>query len=187
MIINIDAIEEICRIYRIKVFYANLHEDLLGRANARTKTIILNASLKDNPREEKCVLLEEIGHIIYPARRGHTRYHSKDFLKREDCSLISHNVAQDERLARDWATNILLNDVDFNRIKEVGACTVDELAAYFDVEPWFMEHRIKYLRRKAKINGQKVRWRDFLTRDKKNDSVETKQNLMGRSDDPVRR
>lgn len=166
MEINADIIKEICHIYDIKIYYVNLPDELLGRANARTKSIILNMSLKDNPREEKCVLLEEIGHIIYPARRGHSRYHSKDFLKREDCSLISHTVAQDERLARDWATNILLNNVEFNRIKEVGASTVNELADFFDVEPWFMEHRIKYLHRKAKDNGQRVRWRDFLIRDK---------------------
>jgi hypothetical protein len=164
---NAETIKDICHIYGIKIFYAILPDDLLGRANSRTKTIILNNSLKDNPREEKCVLLEEIGHIIYPARPGHTRYHSKDFLTRESCSLIRHTVAQDERLARDWATNVLLKNIDFDRIKEVGARSINELANYFDVEPWFMEQRIKYLRRKAHDNGQKVMWRDFMSREKR--------------------
>lgn len=166
MVISVEALLGVCMTYGIRVFYVNLPDDLLGRANARTKTIILNTSLKENPREEKCVLLEEIGHIIYPPRPGHIRYHSKGFYKRENCSLIKHTVAQDERKARDWATNVLLGNVEFCHIKSVEASTISELADYFDVEPWFMEHWIGYLRRKASDNGRNVKWRDFISRGK---------------------
>lgn len=148
----------------IKVVFINLRPGLLGKANAARKLIILALSLKDNPRELKCVLAEEIGHILFPPRPGHIRYHSKGFHDREDCSMVKHTVAQDERKALDWATSVLLGNVDFARIKSVGAKDVNELADYFDVEPWFMEHRIGYLRRKAEDSGQKVRWRDIIRR-----------------------
>jgi hypothetical protein len=35
---------------------------------------------------------------------------------------------------------------------------------HFDVEPWLIEHRIGYLRRKARENGQKVKWRGLIRR-----------------------
>lgn len=161
---NLDMLKNLCMLYDIKVLYAELPEDLLGKANAGTKTITLNILLKDNPRAEKCVLLEEIGHIIIPPRPGHIRYHSKGFYKREDCSLIRHTVAQDERKARDWATNVLLGNVDISHIKSVGASSINELANYFDVEPWFMEHWIGYLRRTARGNRQRIKWRDVIQR-----------------------
>ena len=71
--------------------------------------------------------------------------------------MIKNTVAQDERRALDWATGVLLGNVDFDRIKVVGTSSVGQLAEYFDVEPWFMEHRIGYLRRKAWYTGQQVR------------------------------
>ena len=114
-------------------------------------------SLLDNPRQAKCVLAEEIGHILFPPRPGHIRYHSKNFYEKENCSMIKCTVVQDERLARDWATNILLGNVDSCHIVAVGARSVGELADHFDVEPWLIEHRIGYLRRKARENGQKVK------------------------------
>lgn len=165
MKITIDTVKSICGIYGIKIIYDSLPGGLMGRANARTKTIILDASLRDNPKEEKCVLLEEVGHIIFPPRPGHIRYHSRGFYKREDCSTIKHTVAQDERKARDWATSVLLGNVDIARIKEAGVYSLNELANHFDVTPWFMEHRIGYLRRKGYDNGQKIKWREIIKRE----------------------
>lgn len=165
MKITLDIVKSICMIYGIKIIYAGLPDGLLGRANAKTLTIVLNDSLRDNPQEEKCVLLEEIGHSIFPPRPGHIRFHSKNFYKREDCGMIKQTVAQDERKARDWATSVLLGNVDIARIKEVGAFSLNELADYYDVAPWFMEHRVGYLRRKAHENGQKLRWREIINRE----------------------
>ncbi|MEG6512469.1 hypothetical protein [Desulforamulus ruminis] len=103
------------------------------------------------------MLTEEIGHIIHSPRPGHIRYHSENFYQTENYSMIKNTVAQDERRALDWATGVLLGNVDFDRIKVVGTSSVGQLAEYFDVEPWFMEHRIGYLRRKAWDTGQQVR------------------------------
>ncbi len=78
--------------------------------------------------------------------------------------MTKYTVAQDERKALDWATGVLLGNVDFDRIKSVYANSVTELAEYFDVEPWFIEHRIGWLRRKARDAGQKIKWREILQR-----------------------
>ncbi|MDD4334795.1 MAG: hypothetical protein PHY77_04225 [Desulfotomaculaceae bacterium] len=138
----------------IKIVFTELCSGLLGMADASKKLIMLDNSLKDKPRELKCVLAEEIGHILFPPRPGHIRYHSKSFLQREDCSMVKHIVAQDETKALDWATCVLLGNVDICRIKSIGAISLNELADHFDVEPWFMEHRIGYLRRKDVMPGR---------------------------------
>lgn len=148
----------------IKVAFTRLRPGLLGRADAARKLILLDLSLQENPRSLKCILAEEIGHILFPPRPGHVRYHSRGFCRSEDCSMIKHTVAQDERKARDWATTVLLGNVDLSRIKETGASSINELAGYFDVEPWFMEHWIGYLRRREWETGRKVKWRDLLQR-----------------------
>jgi hypothetical protein len=159
-----EYLKEMAEIYGIRIKSISLPKGLLGKASAVTKTIYLDVSLLDNPRQAKCVLAEEIGHILFPPRPGHIRYHSKNFYEKENCSMIKCTVAQDERLARDWATNILLGNVDSCHIVAAGARSVGELADHFDVEPWLIEHRIGYLRRKARENGQKVKWRGLIRR-----------------------
>lgn len=146
--IDLDLLKKQAEIFVIRIIYKPLPDGLHGESNADTMTVTLDAKLLDNPRQHLCVLAEEIGHI--PPRPGHTRYQSKGFYSREDCSMIKHTVAQDERKARDWAISLLLGNVDLSRIMEVGARSINELADYFGVEPWFMSHRIGYLQRKAR-------------------------------------
>lgn len=165
--ISIDKLSAMAKNLGIRVIFKNLKKHrpgLLGMADAESKTITIDESLLKNQRELRCVLSEEIGHIVYPPRSGHVAYHSKGFYQAENCSVIKHTVAQDERKALDWATGVLLGHVEFDRIKAVGARSISELADYFDVEPWFIEHRIGYLRRKVRDAGQKVRWRDLIRR-----------------------
>lgn len=167
IVISVDKLYAMSQNLGIRVIFKNLKKHrpgLLGMADAESKTITLDESLLKNQRELRCVLAEEIGHIILPPRSGHVAYHSTGFYQTENCSVIKHTVAQDERKALDWATNVLLGDVDFARIKAVGASSVAELADHFDVEPWFIEHRVGYLRRKAQENGQKVKWREIIRR-----------------------
>ena len=152
------------RLLGIEIMYRNLHNDLLGQANATEKIITLDRALKFNPRQLKCILAEEIGHILYPPRPGHTRYHSAGFYRREDCSIVKHTVAQDERKARDWATNVLMPDVEFNRIMECGIYAIGEIAELFEVEPWLVEHKIGYYRRREQASGRKVKWRNIIRR-----------------------
>lgn len=133
----------------IKIIFTKLRKGCLGRADAARKIIKLDVSLRDNHPRLRSVLTEEIGHIIFPPMPGHIRYHSRSFYKSENCGLIQKNVAQDERLARDWATGVLMPDVEFNRILEDGSYSISDIAEIFEVEKWFVEHKVRYYRRKG--------------------------------------
>ncbi|OPY64130.1 MAG: hypothetical protein A4E56_00184 [Pelotomaculum sp. PtaU1.Bin065] len=122
--------------------------------------------MRDNPIQEKCVLAHEIGHILFPPRPGHARYHSRGFhdLEFNERSTTKATVAQDERLAQDWAITVLMSNVEFNRIMEQEEkMSIPKIAEYFEVEQSFVKDRIAYYRRKEEAAGRKVlRWRDLI-------------------------
>ncbi|MCL5781509.1 MAG: hypothetical protein M1119_11600 [Firmicutes bacterium] len=151
----------------ISVRFINLkkcHSQLLGRANAETRIIELDESLINRPKLLKCILAEEIGHILFPPRVGHIIYHSKEYWKynSSDRNNIKALVAQDERLALDWATSILVPDVEFWRIIGEGVNTVWELADFFDVEDWFMCIKINYINRKTGFTKNKLNFKNII-------------------------
>lgn len=160
MRISIDLLKSQATIYGISIFYKKLPRGLLGFADAETMTIKLDHSLLKNSRQHKCVLAEEIGHILCPPRPGHIRYHSIGFWRTEGTSCIKAVVAQDERKALDWATGVLLPDSEFSKIIESdGGYTVGQIAELLDVEPWIVEHKLGYYRRKRFENhGFRIRW-----------------------------
>lgn len=164
MRITIDLLKSVAHIYGIKIVHKKLPNGLLGEADAETKLITLDESLLDEPIQYRCVLAEEIGHILFPPRPGHVRCHSKSFYSGENCSSIKCVVAQDERKARDWATSVLLSNVDLCRIKKADVSSPEEAAACFSVEPWFMAHRIGYLRRKERRLSGRAKWRNIIRR-----------------------
>lgn len=166
MKLNSGLLKKQAEIYGIRVVYKLLPEGLLGEANADAMTITLDMGLLDDPRQHACVLAEEIGHILLPPRPGHVRYHSRGFYQQENCSLIKHTVAQDERKARDWATSVLLGHVTLCRIQSIGATSIKGLADCLGTEPWLITHRISYLRRKEHAGGRKAKWRDLIKRQK---------------------
>lgn len=162
MRITTELLIKQAEIYGIKIIQKILPEGLLGEADADTLTISLDKGM-DNC-QTRDVLAEEIGHMVLPPRPGHIRYHSRSFHKNKNCSMIKHIVAQDERLARDWATRLLLGNVDLEEIKNVSANNIAELANHFEVDPWFIEHRIGYLRRKKRESGNKAKWKELIKR-----------------------
>jgi len=167
--ITLEMLKNMAETLSIKLVYESLHPNLYGKANAETKTITLNASLMDNPIQERCVLAHEIGHILYPSRPGHERYHSKGFedLEANERGNTKATVAQDERMAQDWAITVLMTNVEFNRImeNEEEKMSIPEIAEFFEVLPSFVEDRIAYYRRKEEAAGRRVpKWRDLIRR-----------------------
>lgn len=154
----------------IKVVFRNLrkqHPDLLGMADASIRVATLDSSLRFDWRQQKCILAEEIGHILFPPRSGHVRYHSKSFIYSDciDRSLTKIIVAQDERKALQWATSVLMPDVEFWGAVKDGANTVYQLAEWFNVEEWFVLLKIGFIRRQAREEGQRLKWRDIISRE----------------------
>lgn len=139
--------------FNIRVIYRDLNKHstgLLGEADTFKRTITLDHSLISYQREHKCVLAEEIGHILYPPRPGHIAYHARGYYDTdhiERCN-IRATVAQDERAALDWATSVLMPDVEFWRAVKGGDNTLNKLAEHFEVTEWFVRIKIGYIRRK---------------------------------------
>ncbi len=172
MNISLDLLKSMAKIFGIVILYEELPSGQSGKANAETKTVTLDVSLKDNPRQHKCVMAEEIGHILFPPRPGHIRYHSRGFYDHENCSMVKHIVAQDERKALDWATGVLMPNVEFNRTMANGGYLISEIEEMFEVEDWVVQHKIGYYRRKENEAGRKVKWRDIIRRENKKDEDE---------------
>lgn len=136
-------------------------------ADSVNRIATLDLSLMDKPRELKCIMAEEVGHILFPPRPGHIRYHSTEYIHIDHCerSNIKAIVHQDERKALRWATNVLIPDVEFWRIRDSGVDTIHGFADCFEVEEWFVRLKIGYLRMKAKSDGKKFRWRDIIKKE----------------------
>lgn len=164
-VIDLDYLLDFADRMGARIYYSDLrslHPELLGYT--KPPCIYLDVSLRDKSRQHKCILAEELGHILYPPRPGHVAFHRKSYINLDHCKRgnIKAIVAQDERKALDWATSILMPDVEFWRVIEDGINTVHELAEYFDVEHWFVLHKIGYIRRKAGYSGQALKYRDII-------------------------
>ena len=155
MIVSLESLQELARKLKIIIDYRDLHHEhhlaLDGYADSEKKLIVLDISLTDNPRHHKCVLAEEIGHIIFPPRPGHITYHMKGYHKLDHHfrSNIKAIVSQDERKALRWATSLLIPDAGLRTAAKNSMESIDDLAEWFDVEKWFMEIRMSYYELKA--------------------------------------
>ena len=160
MIVSFESLLELTRKLMIIIEYRDLHHEhhfaLDGYADAEKKLIVLDVSLKDNPRHHKCVLAEEIGHIIFPPRPGHIAYHMRDYhkLDHHSRSNIKAIVSQDERKALRWATSFLIPDAALRVAAKDSVNSIDELAEWFDVEKWFMIFRLDFYELKVEENNE---------------------------------
>jgi len=89
-------------------------------------------------------------------------YRYEDYYQR---SYLKSIVAQDERKALRWATNVLMPDLEFLHAVRKGNSTVYSLADYFDVEEWFVLAKIGFIRVQARESGGKIKWRDIIKRE----------------------
>ena len=159
MIMSLESLLELARKLMIIIEYRDLHHEhhfaLDGYADAERKLIVLDLSLKDYPRHHKCVLAEEIGHIIFPPRPGHIAYHMRGYHKmdHQSRSNIKAIVSQDERKALRWATSILIPDAALRAAAKNSVNSIDDLFEWFDVEKWFMLFRLDFYRQRVGENN----------------------------------
>ena len=82
MIRSIDNLFDLADELGIDYAYDDLHNkqhpNLDGYADASKRLIVMDKSLLEKPRHHKCVLAEEIGHILFPPRPGHVAYHTTE-------------------------------------------------------------------------------------------------------------
>lgn len=137
-----EGLLAICDAEGVKVSYQPLAPDrgLLGMyiREGRRAGIILDESLSSQPRLERTVMAEEVGHHF-------TVGHGNIFVVR-----FSHQVAtvlsRDEYRALRWAANYLIPTDDLVRAIQRGYTSLDELADYFYVTSWMVQRKLCFLR-----------------------------------------
>lgn len=70
--------------------------------------------------------------------------------------------AQDERKALEWASDILMPNVEFSRAVSEGCSSVYDLAEWFDVTEWFVYRKLGIIKAKYRELGVKMRSRDYF-------------------------
>lgn len=70
--------------------------------------------------------------------------------------------AQDERKALEWASDILMPNVEFSRAVSEGCSSVYDLAEWFDVTEWFVYRKLGIIKVKYRELGIKLRSRDYF-------------------------
>lgn len=160
-------IQALCQIlynFNIDIVYTDLHSKnplLEAYTLPQKQQIILDKSLPDRPRQHKCVLAEEVGHILYPSPFDSIQYHiaeywNLDFYQRGN---VSYRHTKNERVGLLWATSFLIPDDEFWEFANKGTHEWWEWLERFDVEDWFMRRKVGFMRSKKHF-----KWRDIVKR-----------------------
>lgn len=153
----------------IGVRYVDLHTRnpfYDGYAWPSRREIGLEWSLKGT-WQEKAVLAEEIGHILYPPFANHRCFHDTRFWKMTQWGKdsLSVAVARDERAALQWATSALIPDRAFWQFAASGPQDWWEWLEEFEVPGWFLEVKFGLVRAKMHEDGLRpFRWRELVRR-----------------------
>lgn len=138
-----DGLLDICREQNVDVSYQELdpQHGLLGmyvREGTR-QGIILDRSLLRQPRLERCVMAEEVGHHVTAGSGNVCIVHF-------NYGVAIEMTRTEERGLR-WGAEYLMPTVAFANAILSGRRSVDELADYFDVTPWMVLRRFHFWRR----------------------------------------
>lgn len=143
-----DGLLDICREQNIDVSYQELdpQHGLLGmyvREGTR-QGIILDRSLLRQPRLERCVMAEEVGHHVTAGSGNVCIVHFNYRVS------IAMNRTEDRALR--WGAEYLIPTLELADAILGGRHSVDELAEHFDVTTWMMMRRFQFLRRDLRNN-----------------------------------
>lgn len=160
---KILTLNQIADAQGIRIKYENLrntHPQLEGYARPIRKLIVLEESLKSDPRKEQCILSEEIGHCIYPPTTSHVVYHIAEYydMNHWERDRLALSVSRDERTALGWATSFIIPDAEFWEFAK-SPHEWWEWLEHFYVEDWFMRAKIGFMRLK-----QPFKWRQVIKR-----------------------
>ncbi|MDD2297632.1 MAG: hypothetical protein PHX79_07450 [Sphaerochaetaceae bacterium] len=160
-------IQTLCQILKtknIKIIYADLHSknpQLEAYTVPQKQQIIMDKSLPCRPCQHKCVLAEEVGHVLYPPLVSTTQYHIAEYwdLDFHQRGNISYRNSKSERAALLWATSFIIPDDEFWEFAQEGPWERWEWLERFDVEDWFMRRKVGIMRTKKRF-----KWREIVKR-----------------------
>lgn len=120
----------------ILVEWRDMHPTFLGiwtyASEIGQAYICLNISIQSSQKLTKCVLAHELGHHFTTAGQHVVVATATQLYK----------VAKFERLANDWATDVLVPGDEFLKVVQK-QYSFHEIANYFDVVPELIVHRAK--------------------------------------------
>lgn len=99
--------------------------------------IVLDSSLPANPRLERCVMAEEMGH-------HYTVPGTSAFVACTSATLRTAHRRDEARAIR-WACDYLIPVNDFLGALREGVTSVEDLADLFYVTPWMVQARFRFL------------------------------------------
>lgn len=137
------GLRAICEREGVELAYKHLDPDrgLLGmyiRDGKGRQGIILDRSLMTQPRDERCVMAEEVGHHKTTGTGTlfvvHFSYHTVVEMSRT------------EQRALRWATEYLMPTPDFALAIRRGRRSIEELADYFFVTHWMVRFKLRFIK-----------------------------------------
>lgn len=133
---KLKCLYELAQREKIEVYSYNLPENIAGLivCNNDIKGIAINKNIR-SPKEEKCILAEELGHYFTSA--GDLRLHkTRDYSK-------AIEISRQERRARKWAVERLIRIQDFIEAFKAGCQNKYEVAEFLDVTEAFLDEAIR--------------------------------------------
>lgn len=163
----IDILYQILESKGFKVVYTDLHSrhpQLEAYTDFKRKRVVLDKSLLERPRQLKCVLAEETGHVLYPPPYNTISYHMAEYWDIDALgrSKVEWWHSKSERAAMLWATDFIIPDRDFWAFTNSGSHELWEFAEHFEVEKWFIQAKIGFIRVKEREKGVKLKWMDII-------------------------
>lgn len=164
----IDALYRILEQENVRVEYSCLHNKhhLLDAYVWPSKNlIVLDHSLRFRTRQFKCVLAEEVGHILYPPASSGIVYHMLEYWECDSIerSKVAYYHAKNERAALLWATAFLIPDRDFWIFAHEEPRDWYEWLERFDVEDWFMRKKIGFMRAQKPFKWREITNKTAMT------------------------
>ncbi len=159
---KILLLQETAYTHGIEIIYEDLrytkHPLLKGYAWPGKGLIVLDKSLRSRPKQEKCVLAEEIGHCLYPPIANHIAYHYAEYqhLNCWERDSLAVRVTKDELTALHWGTSFLIPDKNFWDYANKWPYDWLDWLDYFDVEDWFMKYKFWFMRTKHYLKWNKL-------------------------------
>jgi hypothetical protein len=162
VLIQLEELRDYIEMAGYEIIYRDLHGRhplLEGFVSLKFKKVFIDISVR-NTRQEKCVLAEELGHVLLPPAVDGALYHFAEykdvFQTQWERDSLEISVAKDERRALRYGTSILIPDQafwDYAKSKHMWY----EWYEYFEVEDWFMRAKFEFMQTK-----QHFKWRDLV-------------------------
>jgi Zn-dependent peptidase ImmA (M78 family) len=149
-----DSLLKIAADLKATIIYLPLgrvKKGLFGLHIPETKTIFMDTKLLEPEyyKLHRCILAEELGHVITGTSVNALKIHTNYSLKRK--------ISEEEEKALQWATEKLIPTDELSSLLEQGFFSCEELSDYFGVTVWFMFRKLEFMQVYCEGFNNKIR------------------------------